>query len=190
MQEVQFIIQLSLLSSAVFHVCFLTYTSEVKFSSAYVCWWVGSSALLQNSYRTDFHENLNKGLFPAQKRPRELGGDLDKETDPQILSNFLWHCEIFLDVFVNFTGTNAWKIRLIQVAGNYYWVQSAADPKKSQSGFQYVLFDIELGLIEFKGTVGPWRRHALLWKKFWLVSLNDPWCRCCYVFKSFYVSEF
>lgn len=35
------------------------------------------------------------------------------------------------------------------------------DKKSGSSGFNYVQFDIGLGLLELKGTVGPWQRCAL-----------------------------
>lgn len=33
--------------------------------------------------------------------------------------------------------------------------------KIQTSGFKYFVFDIELDLIELKGTVKPWQRYAL-----------------------------
>lgn len=69
MQEVQFIIQLSLLSSAVFHFCGLTYTSEVKFSSAYVCWLVAwFVSIITQTLQKRFPGKLEYRIVPGPEK--------------------------------------------------------------------------------------------------------------------------
>ena len=66
-------------------------------------------------------------------------------------------------MFVKFVENKAW-ILLTKIWHGFYvlYIPSEVDPKKSgYSGFKYVLFDIELGLTELKGTVGPWWKYAL-----------------------------
>ena len=48
----------------------------------------------------------------------------------------------------------------IQMSGISEWVQFHVPPNENQADLN-VLFDSGFGLIEWKETVGPWRRYAL-----------------------------